>query len=146
MAELEFKSAGVSTREIDLSAPTVTGPVGVPAGVIGTALEGPAFVPLTFASYGDYRLTYGASDGTRAGPIAVNEWLKNAQALTYIRVPGAGDGSKRSSSTGNVTNAGFVVSVTTLLALASVNSTLLPGTALSSKSKFFNNVICLKSD
>ena len=39
MAELTFKSAGVSTREIDLSGPRIVGPVGVPAGVIGTALE-----------------------------------------------------------------------------------------------------------
>jgi phage tail sheath protein FI len=109
MAELTFKSAGVSTREIDLSGPTPTGPVGVPAGIIGTAVEGPAFVPLTFANYGEYKLAYGASDGTKFGPIAVNEWLKNAQAVTYIRVLGVGDGKKRNSSTGNVTNAGFVV-------------------------------------
>ena len=109
MAELTFKSAGVSTREIDLSGPTPTGPTGVPAGIIGTANEGPAFVPLTFATYGQYKLTYGASDGLKYGPIAASEWLKNAQALTYVRVSGAGDGKKRSSSTGNVTRAGFVV-------------------------------------
>ena len=109
MAELTFKSAGVSTREIDLSGPTPTGPTGVPAGIIGTANEGPAFVPLTFATYGQYRLTYGASDGLKFGPIAASEWLKNAQALTYVRVLGVGDGKKRSASTGNVTNAGFVV-------------------------------------
>ena len=109
MAELTFKSAGVSTREIDLSGPTPTGPTGVPAGIVGTALEGPAFVPLTFANYGEFKLAYGASDGTKFGPIAVNEWLKNAQAVTYVRVLGAGDGKKRDSATGNVTNAGFVV-------------------------------------
>lgn len=109
MAELTFKSAGVSTREIDLSGPTPTGPSGVPAGIVGTANEGPAFVPLTFATYGQYKLTFGASDGEKFGPIAANEWLKNAQALTYVRVLGAGNGRERSSSTGNVTNAGFVV-------------------------------------
>ena len=109
MAELTFKSAGVSTREIDLSGPTPTGPTGVPAGIIGTSLEGPAFVPLTFANYGEFKLAYGASDGTKFGPIAVSQWLKNAQAVTYVRVLGAGDGKKRSASTGNVTNAGFVV-------------------------------------
>jgi hypothetical protein len=109
MAELTFKSAGVSTREIDLSAPTPTGPNGIPAGVIGTSNEGPAFVPLTFATYGQYKLTFGESDGSKFGPIAVNEWLKNAQAVTYVRVLGAGDGKKRSSSTGNVTSAGFFV-------------------------------------
>lgn len=112
MAELTFKSAGVSTREIDLSGPTPTGPTGVPAGIIGTSLEGPAFVPLTFANYGEFKLAYGASDGTKFGPIAVNQWLKNAQAVTYVRVLGVGDGKKRSSSTGNVTNAGFVAGST----------------------------------
>lgn len=109
MAELTYKSAGVATREIDLSGPTISGPVGVPAGIIGTSNEGPAFVPLTFASYGQYKLSYGESDGLKYGPIAASEWLKNAQALTYVRVLGAGDGRKRSSSTGNVTRAGFVV-------------------------------------
>lgn len=108
MAELTFKSAGVSTREIDLSGPTPTGPTGVPAGIVGTSVEGPAFVPLTFANYGEFKLAYGASDGSKFGPIAVNQWLKNAQAVTYVRVLGAGDGKKRSSATGNVTNAGFV--------------------------------------
>ena len=109
MPELTFKSAGVSTREIDLSGPGVVAPIGVPAGVVGTANEGPAFVPLTFASYGQYKLTFGASDGLKHGPLAVSEWMKNAQSVTYVRVLGAGDGKKKSSSTGNVTNAGFVV-------------------------------------
>ena len=42
MAEKVFKSAGVVAREIDLSAPSQNTPTGVPAGVIGTAEEGPA--------------------------------------------------------------------------------------------------------
>ena len=109
MAELTFKSAGVSTREIDLSGPRDTAPVGVPAGIIGTALEGPAFVPLTFSSFSKFQTTFGATDGEKFGPIAVNEWLRNAQSCTYIRVLGAGDGKKRASDTGNVTNAGFKV-------------------------------------
>jgi len=109
MAELTGKSAGVGTREIDLSGPIPTGPAGVPAGIIGTSNEGPAYVPLTFATYGQYKATYGSSDGLKYGPIAASEWLKSAQALTYVRVLGIGDGKKRSSSTGNVTRAGFVV-------------------------------------
>ena len=109
MAEITFKSAGVKTREIDLSQPSRTGPVGIPAGIIGTSLEGPAFVPLTFANYGDFTTTFGASDGEKFGPIAVNQWLSNAQAVTYMRVLGVGDGKQRASSTGKVTNAGFTV-------------------------------------
>jgi len=109
MAELTFKSAGVSTREIDLSQPRVTGPVGTPAGIIGTALEGPAYVPLTFATFEEFKSTFGGSDGEKFGPIAVSEWLRNAQSCTYLRVLGAGDGKKRNSTTGNVANAGFNV-------------------------------------
>ncbi len=109
MAEITFKSAGVKTREIDLSQPRRTGPVGVPAGIIGTSLEGPAFVPLTFANYKDFITTFGQSDGVKFGPIAVNQWLANSQAVTYMRVLGAGDGKQRNTSTGKVTNAGFTV-------------------------------------
>jgi len=109
MAELTFKSAGVSTREIDLSTPSVAGPSGIPAGVIGTSNLGPAFVPVTVANFSEFISTFGATDGEKFGPLAVNEWLKNAQSLTYVRVLGVGDGKKRNSSSGNVTNAGFVV-------------------------------------
>jgi len=108
MAELTFKSPGVSTREIDLSQPSRTGPVGIPAGVIGTALEGPAFVPLTFANFSDFAKTFGKTDGEKFGPLAVHQWLNNAQAATYIRVLGAGNGRKRITA-GDVTNAGFIV-------------------------------------
>jgi len=108
MAEITFKSAGVKTREIDLSQPSRTGPVGIPAGIIGTSLEGPAFVPLTFANFSDFTTTFGNSDGEKFGPIAVNQWLANAQAVTYMRVLGVGNGLQR-SNVGQVTNAGFTV-------------------------------------
>jgi len=108
MAELTFKSAGVSTREIDLSQPSVSSPSGVPAGVIGTAKKGPAFVPITVGNYNDFTALFGKSDGDKFGPLAVNEWLKNAGSATFIRVLGAGDGKQR-KSTGVVTNAGFFV-------------------------------------
>ena len=110
MAEIVFRSAGVSTREIDVSGRRSTsGPVGTPAGVIGTAERGPAFVPVTVASYRDFANTFGNTDGERFGPIAVNEWLRNAQALTYVRVLGVGDGKKKNATSGKVTNAGFIV-------------------------------------
>lgn len=108
MAELTFQSAGVSTREIDLSQPRRSGPIGIPAGIVGTSLEGPAFIPLTFANYSDFTATFGQSDGEKFGPIAVNQWLSNAQSVTYMRVLGVGDGLQRDNS-GNVTNAGFTV-------------------------------------
>ena len=112
MAELSFKSAGVSLREIDLSGPTKATPTGTPAGVIGTALRGPAFVPVTVATFQDFISVFGNSDGKKFGPMAVREWLKNAGSATYTRVLGVGDGQTRNTggaNPGNVTNAGFVV-------------------------------------
>jgi len=108
MPELTFKSAGISVREIDLSQPTPTTPTGVPAGIIGTSNEGPAFVPVTVANFSEFISRFGSTDGEKFGPLAVNEWLKNASSATYIRVLGAGDGKRRNTSTGKVTNAGFV--------------------------------------
>ena len=118
--ELKFKSPGVSTREIDLTGPTAIAPQGTPAGVIGTANFGPAFVPVTMATYQDFVATFGDTDGEKFGPLAMNEWFKNARAGTYVRVLGIGDGLKRISGTstsadgssiyaGAVKNAGFVV-------------------------------------
>ena len=108
MAELTFKSAGVSTREIDLSGPSQVRPSGTPAGIIGTANGGPAFVPITVATYGDFVARFGATDGEKFGPLAMNEWMRNSQAGTYVRMLGVGDGKKR-LATGIVTSAGFVV-------------------------------------
>lgn len=112
MAELTFKSPGVSAREIDLSGPTGVEPVGIPAGIIGTANQGPAFVPVTFGSLQDFVIKFGKSDGEKQGPLAAIEWLRNSRALTYMRVLGAGKGLKRTDSgdnAGKVENAGFVV-------------------------------------
>ena len=104
-----FASPGVSATEIDLTGPSVGTPVGVPAGVIGTSNEGPAFVPVTVANFTEYSRIFGTSDGEKFGPLAVYEWLRNAQACTFLRVLGTGDGNKRSDTTGAVTNAGFTV-------------------------------------
>ena len=113
MAELTFKSPGVGTREIDLSGPTQAAPQGTPAGVIGTSLRGPAFVPVTVGSYADFVSRFGPTDGEKFGPLAMNEWFRTARAGTYVRVLGIGDGNKRGSDAGNnagkVNNAGFVV-------------------------------------
>jgi len=111
MAELTFKSAGVGVREIDISGPTSVTPTGTPAGVIGTANRGPAFVPVTVANYQDFVSKFDDIDG-QSGLLALYEWLKNANAGTYVRVLGVGDAKKRTTgglNAGKVTNAGFVV-------------------------------------
>jgi hypothetical protein len=120
MAELTFKSPGVSTREIDLSGPTAIQPQGTPAGIIGTANQGPAFVPITIATYQDFVAKFGATDGEKFGPLAMYEWMLNAKAGTYLRVLGVGDGKQNLASAGSdsnsnsipaggVKNAGFIV-------------------------------------
>jgi hypothetical protein len=112
MAELTFKSPGVSTREIDLSGPANITPQGTPAGVIGTAQKGRAFVPITVATYQDFVAEFGTTDGEKFGPLAMYDWLQNARAGTYVRVLGVGDGLRRTTSgvnQGKVNFAGFVV-------------------------------------
>jgi phage tail sheath protein FI len=108
MAQLKFGSAGVTAREIDLSGPVETEPTGVPAGVIGTSVKGPAFVPLTYGTLKDFFAKFGESDAKKFGPLAVSEWMSRAPSVTYLRVLGVGNGKKR-TTTGDVTNAGFTV-------------------------------------
>lgn len=112
MAELTFRSPGVSGREIDLSGPSNVQPVGIPAGVIGTSVKGPAFVPITVGVFKDFITKFGETNGELFGPLAVSEWLRYAQSATFLRVLGAGDGAKRTTSgnnSGKVNYAGFVV-------------------------------------
>jgi phage tail sheath protein FI len=104
MPELTYSSAGVGTREIDLSQPSRLGPQGTPACVIGSASRGPAFVPVTVGDFKEFVAQFGESDGEKFAPLAVNEWLKNAQSLTFVRTLGVGDGKGSVDST-----AGFVV-------------------------------------
>ena len=108
MAQLKFGSAGVTAREIDLTGPVAVAPTGVPAGVIGTSVKGPAFVPLTYGILKDFFGKFGESDSKKFGPLAVSEWLARATSVTYLRVLGVGDGKKRNVG-GDVTSAGFTV-------------------------------------
>lgn len=108
MAQLKFGSAGVSAREIDLSGQVAQQPVGVPAGIIGTAQQGLAFVPVTVGNVSDFYAKFGLTDGKKFGPLAATEWLRSAQALTYLRVLGVGDGRRRNED-GSVNGAGFTV-------------------------------------
>lgn len=112
MAGTKFSSAGVYAAEIDLSGPRTLTPTGVPAGIIGTALKGPAFVPVTVGIDSDFYAIFGKTDGKKFGPLAMVEWLKNARAGTYLKVLGIGTGERRTqngSNVGSVTGAGFLV-------------------------------------
>lgn len=112
MPEQTFRSPNFFEREIDLSAPSVSGPTGTPAGVIGTSNKGPAFVPVTVANFGEFINTFGNLDPKKFGPYAVNEFLKHRNSLTFLRVLGAGanitdDDISTTLVTGRVKNAGF---------------------------------------
>ena len=107
-------SARVTLRELDLSQvrdPDLT-PQGVPAAVVGPAKRGPAFVPTTFATIQQFNETFGnmlevdkISNSNLFAPLAINEWMKNAQAGTFLRVLGVGDGRK--ATLNKVESAGF---------------------------------------
>jgi len=113
MAQLKLGAAGVTANEIDISGPSPFVPTGIPAGVVGTSKQGPAFVPITLGRLSDFEAKFGSVDSKHFGPMAVLEWLRNARAVTFLRVLGIGDGLERQSPDGDVpgsvTNAGFVV-------------------------------------
>jgi len=107
-----FRSPNFFDREIDQSAATPVGPVGVPAGVIGTSNKGPAFVPVTVGDTNSFIATFGNLDPHRYGPYAAQAFLANRNALTFLRVLGAGANASdldisRTSETGRVLNAGM---------------------------------------
>ena len=81
MAEQTFRSPGFFEREIDASQ-RQTEIVGVPAGIVGTAEKGPAFIPVTVGSMADFINKFGGSDSDRFGPYAVDAFLANRTALT----------------------------------------------------------------
>src|SRR5690606_10967941 len=110
--EQTFRSPDFYEREIDLSAPVPTSPVGTPAGIIGTANRGPAFVPVSFGNFDEFAAIFGGLDPTKFGPYAVQAWLRNRTACTFLRVLGAGSNESETDIattqvTGRVKNAGF---------------------------------------
>ena len=131
MAEQIFKSPGFFEREIDLSQ-TQTSVSGVPAGIVGTAQMGPAFVPVTVGSFIDFENRFGSLDPDLFGPYAVKEFLNNRTAVTYVRVLGAGANTKDSEIettliAGTVKGAGFAIEGTARAADNPANAGRLDG-------------------
>jgi len=113
MAEQTFRSPGFFDQEIDLSGQVVAS-TGIPAGVVGTAERGPAFVPVTVGSFADFETKFGSLDPKSFGPYAVQKWLDNRTACTYVRVLGAGANETSADidntrNVGTVKNAGFAI-------------------------------------
>lgn len=114
MPEQTFRSPGFFEQEIDLSA-RQGATLGIPAGVIGTSKMGPAFVPVTVGTMVDFENRFGTLDPDRFGPYAVREFLKHRNAVTFVRVLGAGANStdadlSNTEVQGTVKSAGFALS------------------------------------
>lgn len=93
------RSPGITTREIEIK-PSNAGPVGTPAGAMGSSLLGPAFVPVTVGNFTQFTTLFGNNDdGQRQGVVAAREFLRNGTAFTYLRVLGAGTGGTLASTT-----------------------------------------------
>ena len=129
MSELTYSSAGVGTREIDLSQPSRLGPQGIPACVIGTSLRGPAFVPVTIGDFKEFVAQFGESDGEKYAPLAVNEWLKNAQSLTFVRTLGVGTGTGADITAGFVAGDALPVTSTGLVTAGTAKNNYATGTS-----------------
>jgi len=113
MAEQTFRSPGFFEQEIELVAGAQE-PVGIPVGIIGTAEKGPAFVPVTVPNYVGFQNRFGDTDPNRPATYAVREALRHKQALTFVRVLGAGANSttgdiSTTQTQGTVKNAGFTI-------------------------------------
>ena len=114
MANQIFQFPGYYDSEQDLT-PTTVGPVGVPAGVIGSSERGPAFVPVTLGSFSDYIQRFGSTNSRHVATYATQKFLANQNSLTFLRVLGAGSNQTTADITttqnqGTVKNAGFRVS------------------------------------
>lgn len=109
----QFRSAGVTTREIEQQNIVAQQSNAIPACVISTTEKGPAFLPTILTSPEEYETTFGVSTTDNPyGFLSANEWLSYQPSLMQVKILGVGDGTKRTSTgtnKGKVTNAGFVV-------------------------------------
>ena len=105
---------GYQDNELDLTK-TSQAPVGIPAGLIGAAERGPAFVPWSNGSFADYANRFGGLNSNYPSTYAADFFLANRGNLTFMRVLGAGANQtiadiEATRTTGTVKNAGFFIS------------------------------------
>ena len=94
MAE-KIVSPGVFTRENDLSfLPTGISQIG--AAVVGPTEKGPAFLPTLITTQAEYESIFGTPKDYYTG-YAVQNYLRDAGAVTVVRVGGIGGYSQRGS-------------------------------------------------
>lgn len=115
MAEVTYRSPGFFEAEIDQSGPT-PGVTGTPAGLVGTSPMGPAFVPTTVTSLSEFTTIFGDAGNDRSPAYyAAQEYFKSGDALTFVRVLGAGGNATAgdiltTQTKGTTVGAGFVIS------------------------------------
>lgn len=117
MAETILKSPGYADRELDGTVRTQE-PTGVPYGVIGTSLKGPAFVPVSLGSNEDRERRIGNLDPKFVAPYLADKILDNKDNLLFLRLLGGGantsvDEIETTRVAGVVTNAGVKLTTTT---------------------------------
>ena len=88
----KFLSPGVFTTETDLSF-LAQGVAGIGAAVVGRTSKGPAFVPIVVRGFDDFADRFGNVDPRMQLPYAARNYLRNATALTVVRVLGHDDGT-----------------------------------------------------
>ncbi len=112
MAEQTFKSPGFFEREIEIISRPRSATQVTPAGVIGTALRGPAFVPTYLASQDEFTRIFGDINRNMYGGYAVSEYFSNnpSGSVSFCRVLGTGLNSSDKSHS----KAGFKLDATRL--------------------------------
>jgi len=113
MAEQTFSSPGFFDSE-SVAPEAAVAVTGVPAGVIGSSMMGPAFVPVTVGNFAEFTAQFGQLDPSYMAPYAVAEFLRNRSALTFVRTLGAGRSATSSDivtteTYGTTTGAGFII-------------------------------------
>lgn len=113
MAQGNFRSPGTNVRIIDSTGATGIEPTGTPACIIGATQKGKAFVPVLLGTSQDFINMFGGANSEYfEAPLGAVEWLRNQQALSFVRVLGVGAGERRAitgTNDGRVDGAGFVV-------------------------------------
>jgi hypothetical protein len=89
MAEV-FVSPGVYTQEIDDTFSPPPGAAAIGAALVGYATKGPAFLPTTVNSFGQFRQRFGGLNPEFYMPYAAQSYLRNASTLSVTRVLGRG--------------------------------------------------------
>ena len=89
MAEV-FVSPGVYTQEMDDTFSPPPGAAAIGAALVGFAKKGPAFLPTTVNSFGQFRDRFGGLNPEFYMPYAANSYLRNSSTLSVTRVLGRG--------------------------------------------------------